>query len=100
VAGLPTAYRAFLRIKARFVGGSNPESSQAWFSMLTRGMLPGESLEQYCAKVENMYTCLLDNGAQVHEFKIMSDLVNGLPEEMDPIKLALHGAIGSRMTSW
>ncbi len=26
----------------------------------------------------------------------MSDLINGLPKEMDPIKLALHGALGGK----
>ena len=54
------------------------------------------TLEQYCARMENLYTCLLNNGAQVQEFQVMADLINGLPEEMDPIKLSLHGALGGK----
>ncbi len=54
VAGLPTACHAFTRIKTRFVGGSHPESNKAWYTMLSRGMVTGETLEQYCARMENL----------------------------------------------
>jgi hypothetical protein len=99
ISTMPSAHSAYKYISSRFVDGHNQNANTVWLKQLEMGMQPTESLEQYCMRMQSLYQCLRGNQASVEEFHVMKHLVKGLPAEMEPVKIALHGNLVSGQIS-
>ena len=99
IASMPSAYSAYNYIRKLFVEGHNQNANTVWFSQLELGMQPTDSLEQYCMRMQRLYQCLRGNNATIEEFHVMKHLVKGLPAEMDPVKISLHGNLAGKPLS-
>ena len=99
IASMPSAYSAYNYIRKLFVEGHNQNANTVWFSQLEIGMQPTDSLEQYCMRMQRLYQCLRGNNATIEEFHVMKHLVKGLPAEMDPVKISLHGNLAGKPLS-
>ena len=96
VSRFATAHDAFHYFLDKFTGGKNPEANLVWQKELEAGMKHDETLEQYVMRVESLYDCMRGNGAIVAPYQVFKLLVNGLPEELDHCKLALHGNMAGK----
>ncbi len=91
IATKETANLAFDYVLEKFTGGVNQEANLAWHKELTEGMLPNETLEQYATRFQQLLRCLQGNGAIVQEYQVITHLINGLPPEMEPVRMTSHG---------
>ena len=88
----PTAKHAYQEITKRYTGGANPNANRDWNQEMEAGIRSNESLDDWVMRVEVLYGCIkANNGIMAHQDAV-SAIIDGLPEEMEPVRFGLYGS--------
>ena len=79
VSSKPSAYDAYVHICKKFTGGGNVQANADWLKEMSRGMRQGETISQYVNRMINLKNCLKNNGHDLLDGHVATQIVQGLP---------------------
>eukprot|EP00884_Botryococcus_braunii_P001654 jgi/Botrbrau1/1148/Bobra.0162s0039.1 len=79
VSSKPSAYDAYIYICKKFTGGHNVQANADWLKEMSRGTRQGETISQYVNRMINLKSCLKNNGHDLLDGHVATQIVQGLP---------------------
>jgi hypothetical protein len=95
VSSPPTAHRGYKHIKEKYSGGKNQEANHTWQQELREGIRPKKLLDEYILRCEGLHSCLTGNGVAMMEYQAYKEMIEGLPEEFEPVRYTLMGNLAN-----